>query len=55
MNQMDLVAEAWKDVEKAVMSVRASDIPFPIEQALDNLRDEMILAGILNPENFEEN
>lgn len=59
--QQHLVTEAWVRFEKAIMMARGLLTPegfmvslWDVECAVDDLRDEMIQAGIVDPEMLED-
>ena len=59
--QMDLVAEAWMRFESALYASKGTHTPdgycislWDVECAVDDLRDEMIQAGIIDPEMLQE-
>lgn len=59
--QMDLVAEAWMQFERALYNSKGTHTPdgyyvslWDLECAIDDLRDEMIQAGIIDPEMLQE-
>ena len=59
--QMDLVAEAWVKFERALYASKGTHTPdgyyvslWDLECAIDDLRDEMIQAGIMDPEMLQE-
>ena len=59
--QMDLVAEAWVKFERALYTSKGTHTPDgyyvkmrDLECAVDDLRDEMIQAGIVDPEDLVE-
>lgn len=59
--QMDLVAEAWMRFESALYASKGTHTPdgyyvslWDLECAIDDLRDEMIQAGIIDPEMLQE-
>ena len=59
--QMDLVAEAWMRFESALYASKGTHTPdgyyvslWDLECAIDDLRDEMIQAGIVDPEMLQE-
>lgn len=59
--QMDLVAEAWAKFEHALHASKGTYMAdgyyvrfWDVECAIDDLRDEMIQAGIIDPEMLRE-
>lgn len=59
--QMDLVAEAWNRFEQVLYEAKGQHTPegymvslWDVECAVDDLRDELIQAGIVNPEDLQE-
>jgi hypothetical protein len=59
--QMDLVAEAWMKFERALYASKGTHTPdgyyvklWDLECAVDDLRDEMLQAGILDREMLDE-
>ena len=59
--QMLLVADAWVRFERALYASKGTHTPdgyyvklWDLECAVDDLRDEMIQAGIVDPEMLED-
>ena len=59
--QMLLVADAWVRFERALYASKGTHTPdgyyvslWDLECAIDDLRDEMIQAGIIDPEMLQE-
>ena len=59
--QMELVADAWMKFERALYASKGTHTPdgyyvslWDLECAIDDLRDEMIQAGIIDLEMLQE-